>query len=230
MDLITGDVHQRDYDSKEHRAFDIYEVVSEYLSIVEKDGLKCLLFVTGVCIEENPDFWTNVVKKGHRLGFHTYDSFQKFKFGQGFKNKLLFGCNYGSYNAQELDIVKCKYIANKHGFVIKDWRTHEYASNEITKELLAKHNFSAIYDRFDLSNTPIPFEVDGIKDVPITFPDDHCNVVHVVLNDKRSGLMSPEDYVSEVRKLYKHGRCNIIQCHPMCQKSIWQIFYQKILT
>jgi len=207
--LVTGDVHFQGYPYP----FDVDErlAVEEYVGIVKKYNVPCVLFVSGRFLIENGDL-IKEISKHVDIGGHTYECFQDFSKGKGILNKWFFGCNYGSKAYQKLDISKFVASARLLGLKITKWRTHEYASNQTTRKLLKDFGFSEIYDSIDVSENPKIINNEGLLDIPITiWPDD----IYLL-----SGRMSLEKWFRETVNLMCKQSFTVFQLHPSAMKYL----------
>jgi len=221
---ITGDVHQSSADYDEHRRgfAEEWKQASRYRKILAKHGLKNTFYVTGKCLDEEPEFWKEVAKdKNVEIGGHTYHGFDNYPLGKGFLLKILAGCSYGFKGMQEKDIKKNMNAAKAVGVNLVSWRTHEYQSNKTTKDILVRYGFTSICDRFkDVSNPSVNVYKGKLVDLPLTVPDDHNTMKHSKMGDDRKGMMSPDEWLEMFKKSAKENAFTIVQLHPNCMHAI----------
>lgn len=177
--VITGDVHHQltesSWDQREA------ELALKYVRIALDLGVKVTLFVTGKCVEKYSDILLEIKREAGddvEFGGHTFNAFLDFKPAMlskmlhlGFK--VASGSLYGPRRYQYRDIKKTiKVFKNKLGVTIKVWRTHFYASNEITYKLLSELGFRAVSDKRLIMFFKVKKEVGNLYHVYITAPPD----------------------------------------------------------
>lgn len=218
---ITGDVHHTTFPSWEHRrGFNkVFKYVKDWCNILEENGMSGTLFVTGKCFEERPAFWKKI-SETHVLGGHTYSAMDQMIPFMKTYNKTFFGSELGPKYVQEQEIESTELAAMKAGVILEDWRTHAYA--KIDYGLLVRHGFKRNWDIITDKDITGPYQQDGLVFMPQTFPEDHSNIRHLALGDRRKKkLMHPSEFVNLVREKFKlKSRLQILQLHPTCQRCI----------
>jgi peptidoglycan/xylan/chitin deacetylase (PgdA/CDA1 family) len=216
---ITGDVHHTSYPCWEHREGynKVFDYVREWCKILEENELKGTLFVTGKCLEENPSFWKKMAKR-HDIGGHTYSAMDWYPFGMKFAFKKLFGSAIGPNILQAKEIRKTILAGAKAGLKITKWRTHAYA--KINIHYLRNYGIKSCWDKIWFGGPEI-MNIHGVEFIPQTFPEDHSNIWHKDLDDKRRGLMHPREFLDLVKQQFKiRDRLQVFQLHPTCMKCI----------
>lgn len=169
---ITGDVH---YIKDTNIHIDEYKLAERYINIIEQYNAKATLFVTGRCIMKHRFFWNWMAQKPHiELGAHTYKAFN-------FINKVfdkLNGEPYGNYFYQYLDILRTVRAFKKIDYTPISWRTHSYAGNSDTLNILPKFGFKIISDRVEHGGEiKVNHE---LVDVPINVLNDDAVLVEML--------------------------------------------------
>ena len=204
---ITGDVHHIN-DTKLH--VDEYKNAERYIELIEEYNAKATLFVTGRCIVKHRNFWELVSKKPHiELGAHTYNGFS-------FINKVfdkLNGQPYGPYIFQYYDIFRTVRAFKKINYSPVSWRTHSYAGNKSTREILPKFGFRIISDRIEYEGK---IEINKLTEVPITVLNDDSVLINILPEDKIKAYALSKT----IKKNIESGVDPIItQLHPVLMQK-----------
>lgn len=204
---ITGDVHYIN-DTQIHE--DEYKDAERYIKIIEEYNAKATLFVTGRCIKEYPYLWKQVAQKPYiELGAHTYKGFN-------FINKAFDKWNgqpYGPYVLQYYDIFRTvKAFRETLNYIPISWRTHGYAGNSNTEEILPGLGFKIISDRVEYGGS-VKLRSCGLLEAPIT-----------VLNDDSSIIISSIDKANALSTSILHDIKDnltpiITQLHPVLMRK-----------
>lgn len=231
MIILTGDVHHY-IASSDQLHTDISEVciAKEYIKIAHEEGIKSTLFLTGKIFEKNKSIIKSLFKFGNlEVGGHTYKALRPTRLHRAFE--ILSGSYYGPSFYQEKDIRKTLYSANSElGIKLLSWRTHAYASDRKTYDLLYKNGFKVISDKVKKDVFLPVNHPSGLISLPINCMPDHTHIFHgsrtpeLVNSLKWSDDFTSESYTiekwfriikSQVEKTTKIGIATL-QVHPIC--------------
>jgi len=214
---ITGDVH---HDLGFNIVLDI-EAAREYIKIVQKFNSKATLFVTGLCIAKNRQFWETIPPE-IELGGHTYSAwspkiFRK-KIVHGFY-EMVFGTEYGPYLYQYYDILRTVKSFEKINVRPVCWRTHAYAGNENTKKILPKFGFNIISDKI-AEGEKIVIAKGNLISVPINTHNDDDIPKFFVEGEKGEMKKEGEKVKNSIFNLIEQKWDIVAQLHPICMKVL----------
>lgn len=182
MDVfVTGDVHH-----DLNMGINEVEAAEKYVEVVRECGVKATLFVTGKCVDENQSFWRGV-PECIELGGHTYSAWSKYVHHKKvfhWLQKKLFGCEYGCYPYQWLDIKRTVNAFKRLDVPLISWRTHGYASNATTRKILQKHDVKII------SDTPDTVVGGELLEMYVDVADDRLSLDALLLSAKKIDKMS----------------------------------------
>lgn len=230
MIYITGDVHHTlkgNWDQE--NSGDELDASLEYLTILKKYKIPSTLFVNGICFKHSVDKINRIKKFDVELGGHTYDNFGSMNVFKSYIYRKLFGCVYGPSWYQERDIKKTKKAFENVGLKMTSWRTHAFASNEKTFEILEKEEVEFVSD---LVGEIRPFKKDGLLHLPINIPVDQNTISFGELKPENrdpfasctKGRISCEEWFGIIEKRItkneKENRDSILLLHPITMKSI----------
>jgi len=232
MIYLTGDVH-----STIKRHFQQETVPNElnssikYLEILKSKKIKSTLFLNGRLLDENPEKIKEILKYDVEIGGHTYDNFGNKKMNKikSYFYRKLFGCVYGPTKFQERDIKKTKKAFNKLGVEMASWRTHAFASNEKTLNLLKREGVRYISD---FVGDTKPFEHQGLMHLPINIPPDNNSISYGALRPENrdpfvgctKGRINKEEWLDILKKRIIKNEKNkvdtIILIHPAMMEAL----------
>jgi hypothetical protein len=227
---LTGDVHNRSLNSSDQKVSKLTEVEASkiYLMIAEKFNIKVTLFFTGKCFSEEP---LNNIKdllsyKNLEIGGHTYYALRPAVMHNIFRR--IWGQSYGPEWYQRLDIRRTvKVIKNTIGRDVLSWRTHSYASDEITYKILDTEGLRVVSDKVDYQASYPQRVGRNLLSMPInTFPD-HEHIIHpgtrkmVESNKANLNKIFPiEKWCEKVEKqilnILSFKGVGVILAHPIC--------------
>ena len=186
MIFLTGDVHGKIKQSWEQSVVSSNDLNSakRYLEILKKYNIPCTLFINGICLKESPEKVKELLKFDVELGGHTYDNFGRMNIFKSYIYRKFFGCVYGPNFYKKKDIKKTREEFEKFGLKMSSWRTHCFASNEKTFEILKENNVKYVSDLLSSGNS-LPFEKNEIIHMPINIPVDQNTIAF--------GALSPEN-------------------------------------
>ena len=215
---ITTDIHNYMKYSSEHKAgfSKETEYLKKYLSLANKYSIKVTVFVSGLEIENNIDYYRGLIDNPFvELGGHTWDCYTRYFKGEGYIYKKIFGCAYGPSFFQRYDIKKTTKILKEIGVSPVSWRTHAYASNKDTRKILVKEGYKIISDISKekyLSNNII-------EAIPNILPD-HENIIHKGIKNNPQARYILEEWFFEIKKEILNNDKSIILIHATCQKYL----------
>lgn len=221
---ITGDVHHRlghpchpmipahTIQKKE------YVFAREYSNVLRKHDFRATLFVTGKCIAQHKPFWTDFLSLDLvELGAHTHTAFQPWILHKFFEQVL--DTRYGPRFYQSLDIKRAINAFKLIGAEPKSWRTHAYAGNSTTYQLLEKFGFSTVSDRIRLGNLKIT-NLGKLKQIPITsIPDERIAYFYFRGMNERM-IMEAQKVMQFILDLILERKDIVLQLHPICMKVL----------
>ncbi len=179
MVFLTGDVHNMSLDVKHQSLLSTTELVAaeKYVSIAEEHGIKVTLFISGKALAEEPQNVDNLLKHADlEIGGHTWNSFASKRLHRAFD--LLYGSPFGPKSYQNWDIRKTlTQIMKSTGKEPVSWRSHLYAENHHTHNLLVKYGVkvvsNAVGPEKEIEKLP-----GGLISVPVNIMPDHEYVYH----------------------------------------------------
>ena len=234
MICLTGDVHQAGTGDAYHSRFSEVKIAKKYLEIANKKSLKVTLFFTGRTFEKEWDDIKPLLEYSNlEIGAHTYNALRPTKIHWIFK--LLTGSYYGPYLFQKIDVARTlRIITEKTGRNIVSWRTHCYASDKWTYEILPKFGIRVVSD--EVKNVPYPRKMDnGLISLPINVLPDHDHIFHGIRTPSYvrkelypDGLSSESYNVREwleivkwqVKNIDEKGGIATLLVHPICMQVI----------
>lgn len=221
---ITGDVHHRlghpchpmipahTIQKKE------YVFAGEYSNVLRKYDFRATLFVTGKCIAQHKPFWTDFLSLDLvELGAHTHTAFQPWIIHEFFEQVL--NSRYGPCFYQYLDMKRVLGAFKSIGVKPKAWRTHAYAGNSITYQLLERFGFSTVSDRIRLGSLKIT-NIGKLKQIPITsIPDEKIAYFYFQGMNERM-MMEAQEVMQFIVDLILKRKHIVLQLHPICMKVL----------
>lgn len=215
---ITGDVHHDIGFALEESEV---SATADYIKILNIYNSKATLFVTGKCIDNDREFWSDV-SKNVELGGHTYSAwspkiFHK-KLVHGFYGKV-FGTEYGPYLYQYYDIRRAVKSFRKINIKPVCWRTHAYASNENTRKILPKFGFKIISDEI-VEGKKIMIDKENLITVSINTHND--DDIFKFFTEEREERMKEEGerVINSIFNLITQKEDIVAQLHPMCMQVL----------
>ena len=231
MIFLTGDTHSKLNESWEQNIVNEDDINStiKYLDILKEYNVKCTIFTNGSLLEKYPSEIKKILNYNIEIGGHTYDNFGQISIFKSYINRRRFGCVYGSNRFQEKDIEKTKKAFSSFGLEMKSWRTHAFASNDKTFEILKENGVKYVSD---LLGEQKPFEKNNIIHVPINIPVDQNTIAYGILNPENrnpfasctKGRIKPEEWFEILKKRISENEKNkidsIILIHPITMKVL----------
>lgn len=195
-----------------------YSFAGDYLNVVRKYDFKATLFVTGKCIAQHKSFWTNILSLDSvELGAHTYAAFQPWIIHKFFEEIL--NARYGPCFYQYLDVKKTLRAFKSIGVRPKAWRTHAYAGDSNTYELLENLGFSVVSDKIGLGTLRIT-KLGTLTQVPITsIPDEKIAYFYFQGMTQRM-LVEGQKVLRFIVDLISKRKDMVLQLHPICMKLL----------
>ena len=151
---LTGDVHHSSLGNLEQNFISSSEarIAIKYLEIAQKYDLKVTLFITGKTFKDD---WEDVKEllefNNLEIGVHTWSALRPIWLHKVFK--LLTNSVYGPRFYQKMDIRKTIHIIEeKTGQRPVSWRTHSYASDYNTLDILEMKGISIISDEVNANS------------------------------------------------------------------------------
>lgn len=226
MIYITGDVHSGlfpTWETKKHGPN--IKTALEYVKILQKNKLTCTLFLNGICLDLEKEGVKKLLEYDIEIGGHTYENFGNKKVNKvkSYIYRKLYGCVYGSRSFQRKDIYKTKKAFENYGLDMTSWRTHSFASNKHTFDLLRHYGVKVVSDL--LGNTK-PFVDRGLIHVPINIPVDNNTIAYGPnVPESRNpfagctkGRIRPNEWLEIVKKRVveneKNGIDSLMLLHP----------------
>ncbi len=186
MVFLTGDVHNMSLNVKHQSLLSTTELVAaeKYVSIAEEHGIKVTLFISGKALAEEPQNADKLLKHADlEIGGHTWNSFAFKRLHRAFD--LLYGSPFGPKSYQNWDIRKTlAQIKKSTGKDPVSWRSHLYAENHHTHNLLVKHGIKVVSNAVGPEKR-IKRLPDGLISVPVNIMPDHEYVYHGVITPAR---------------------------------------------
>ncbi|OQX56504.1 MAG: hypothetical protein B5M53_01130 [Candidatus Cloacimonas sp. 4484_209] len=237
MIVLTGDIHHNSLECEEKAWFSQTPAKSGlyYLQIARDYNLKVTFFITGKVAKEEPKTLIKMLEFGNlEIGGHTYDAL---RFNFGGIAKIIKRATRRSYNIgyfQKKDIEKTvKAIKTVTQKEIKIWRTHSYASDASTINILEKKGFNIISDERN-SLALYPYRIGGKRliSLPINVMPDHEHLYHGARNANhvkylnwKGDCFGKESYTAEkwldivmkqVENIQAKGGIATLLVHPQC--------------
>ena len=95
----------------------IPQITSWVLDLLDQYNIKATFFCVGDNVRKNPDTYKEILKRGHKVGNHTYNHLQGWKtFGRKFVDNVKHGSNY----------IESKLFRPPHGHMFIYQLTHLY--------------------------------------------------------------------------------------------------------
>jgi len=211
---ITTDIHNFMHYSEEHKKwfFDETEHLKKYLKLAKKYNIKTTVFVTGKILEEKLDEYKWLLNDFDiEIGGHTYDCFTQYFKWEWFLYKKIFWCSYWPKIFQKKDIEKTTKIINKLWIKPVSWRTHAYASNFSTREVLKSNGYKIISDV-----TTKKYSIEDFIDFPPNTLPDHENIIHDWIKNNSQAKYTVKEWLKEIKKEVKKQRESVILAHATC--------------
>lgn len=199
-----------------------------YSDVVREYDFRATLFVTGKCIEQNAPFWKNFLSLDFiEVGAHTYTALQPW-----FIHKLFYivarGLGmppaprqraYGPYFYQYLDIKRTLGAFRSIGARPRAWRTHAYAGDSVTYDLLERFGFSTVSDKKSLGDLRIT-KLGTLVHVPITsIPDEKIGYFYSRGMTQRM-MIEGSRVLKFIVDSIQGGKDMVLQLHPICMKLL----------
>jgi len=239
MICLTSDIHHHSlkYEEKKYMSDTSLRLGLKYAKIAKDYGLKVSFFITGITFEEEGSDVQELLKKENiEIGGHTFSALRFKGIAKIVQSLTRKPYNIGYY--QKKDIVETiKTIKESTGKKIKIWRTHSYASDDNTLELLGKNGIKVISDeRAKEKLCPYYLEKYGLYSLPINVIPDHPHLFHGkrteghVRNLKWKGdSFGKESYYApewleivknQVRNIASKGGIATLAVHPQCMDVV----------
>lgn len=233
---LTGDVHSRKVAHPEQdylpEGMSEVDVAKQYVETVNSHGISATLFVTGRAAKEQPgDVRDLSDAECIEIGGHTYQSLRPQWLHKMFRTVT--GSQYGPSLFQRYDIRRTKQALEPLVGDLASWRTHAYASDERSRDILADEGFTLISDEVTPPSQTHPTVEGNLVQLPINTLRDHGHVYHaertpeVVDEDPNSGdpfcreSFTIEEWGNRIRdqieQIVNDGGIATIQAHPICQ-------------
>ena len=181
MIVLTGDIHHNSLECEEKAFFSQTPAKSGlyYLQIARDYNLKVTFFMTGKVAEEEPKILVQMLEFGNlEVGGHTYDALRFKGIAKVIRRVARRGYNIGYFQKKDIEktVKAIRSIAQKE---IKIWRTHSYASDASTVNILEKKDFNIISDeRNSTALYPYRIEANRLISLPINVMPDHEHLYH----------------------------------------------------
>lgn len=178
--FLTGDVHHLSMNTRDQRLSDVSETQAaiQYLEIAERHGINATLFITGRTFTEEPTGISEMMRfKNLEVGGHTFSGLKPAPLHYLFlASSLSF---YGPSFYQRWDIERTlQAIYSATGVYAKSWRTHAYASDRSTYDILNDSKVEVISDEIN-SRALFPYSIrPTLISLPINVIPDHEYIIH----------------------------------------------------
>ena len=186
MIFLTGDVHNMSLNVKHQQLLGATELIAadRYAKIAAEYGVRVTLFVSGRASVEEPDNFESLVKcQNVEIGGHTWDSFRHKRLHQ--VCTILYGSPLGPRWSQDRDIAKTIATIRKcTGKQILSWRSHTYANDRHTNDLLTRHGVKIVSNEAG-PDTDIKRVSETLTSVPVNVMPDHEYVYHGEITPER---------------------------------------------
>jgi len=223
MIFLTGDVHTRIAKNWEQKNSSELDSAIKYLEILKKHNISCTFFINGISFKEESGKVEEFLKYDVELGGHTYDNFGNMNVFKGFIYRKLWKCLYGPSSFQRKDIKKTRQAFEEAGLQMKSWRTHAFASNENTFQILRENKVRFVSD---LLGNQKSFEKERIIHMPINIPVDQNTISYGILKPENrdcfvsctKGRIMPDEWFEILKKRIQENEKNnfpsILLIHP----------------
>lgn len=185
MICLTADVHQP-MGTDEQRALPERELDAavEYMDILTSYDISATLFLTGKCFDfDVVDALIN--QDDIEIGGHTWNALRPTLLHDAFGK--IFQSKYGPSFYQKQDIRRTlRVIEENTGSRPRSWRTHSYASDQTTYQLLSDNGVKVISDYTTPDAMTPQRGIDGTWHLPVNAPPDHSHIIH--------GNVTPEEH------------------------------------
>ncbi|MFB6198366.1 MAG: polysaccharide deacetylase family protein [Halobacteriaceae archaeon] len=233
---LTGDVHSREiaYPEQDYlpNGMSEVDVAKQYVDTAKSQGVSATLFVTGRAATEQPDDVRKLGDtEGIEIGGHTYQSLRPQWLHKLFR--IVTRSQYGPSLFQRYDIRRTKQALEPLVGNLTSCRTHAYASDERSSNILAEEGFTLMSDEVTPPSQIHPTFGGDLVQLPINTLRDHGHVYHAertpdsVDGDPNSGdpfckqSFTIEEWGKRIRDQIKQivndGGIATIQAHPICQ-------------
>lgn len=222
---LTGDVHHRGMGGRDQSLAGSAEVELgvDYLRIAGRMRLRPTLFLTGRCVEQDAQTVAGYADLADcQLGGHGYAALTPWAIHFGMLRRLTGSAWFGAAD-QRRDIARTLAAFNKRlGHSPTVWRTHAYAGDANSPELLRAAGVTVLSDARDLTSLRPVADRSGIILAPINTWPDHENIAHPIGVAGGPGRMSPEEWLTgilrQVEKILDRGGIALLLAHPVCMK------------
>lgn len=239
MICLTGDVHYK-MGNPEQSYLNESEasLAYKYLEIAQEYNIKATLFITGKLFKENLNDMKKLLSFGNlEIGGHTWSAFRPQWLHKSFN--LLTGSTYGPKFYQTQDIRKTIRIIEKNmGKRPVSWRTHSYASDQNTIQILERERVKIVSD--EVSNTLGPKKIKNsdLISLPINIMPDHEHLYHgprtkghvkdLIESNWRDSFtnrsFTADEYykiiTSQIEEIEKKNGVATLLLHPACMKIL----------
>ena len=234
---LTGDIHsmQISYPEQAFLQGDISELKlgQKYNSIAERYGIDVTLFVSGLAAKSQPETLRQIAARPQtEIGGHTYRSLRPKLLHTAFRRFT--GSLYGPTQYQRYDIKRTKRaIESILSEDLSSWRTHAYASDEQTPQILVDCGFTTISDDVVPASETHPKRQNGLLSIPVNTLRDHGHMYHAERTESAVAeaphpgdefcrdSFSPSEWgdrvIAQIREIVEEGGIATIQAHPICQ-------------
>ncbi|MEM1007413.1 MAG: polysaccharide deacetylase family protein [Myxococcota bacterium] len=214
------------------------ESASHYLDIVQHFGKKVTFFVTGRCVEEEPDVIRQLGGESDvELGGHTYNAYQPLLMHRLSKHVL--GHFMGPRVIQDWSVrTTCSLLEScMPGSRVVSWRNHAYLSDENTVDCLKRQGIRNYSDMVLADEQP--FAEDDLCIVPINVIPDHEHLYHGSRTEENVGRWAHETQfhdswgtvsfdgdtwgdmvIEQTRALLTQGKVACLLIHPACMEIL----------
>lgn len=237
MICLTGDVHHPSLESSDQKWSKKSEaaLAVNYANIAHKYGIKVTLFITGrTFLEDRMEIKNLLGYSNLEIGGHTWSAFRPQWLHKFFR--VFLKSNYGPKVYQRRDIERTISIIRK---TIKSnplsWRTHGYASDFKTLELLEDTSIKVVSDNVD-DGKVMPEHLGKLVSLPMNVLPDHEHLYHGPRTEeevenylKRGGsyeITNKSYYIDDyfrivkeqVEKINEKNGIATLLLHPICMK------------
>lgn len=236
MIYLTGDVHDKIEGHFQQKIVPLeIDASIKYLKILKKYNISCTLFLNGRLLDKYPNQIKKLFYFNVEIGGHTYNNFGNMNIIRSYIYRKIWRCIYGPKIYQKRDIRKTKSAFEKLGLKMSSWRTHAFASNNKTFDLLRREGVEYVSD---LVGKTEPFKKKGLIHLPINIPVDNNAISYGILKPENrdpfvgctKGRIYPEEWFEILKNRILNNEKNkidsIILIHPATMEALdyFQIF------
>jgi len=215
---ITTDIHNFMHYSEEHKAgfSDETSHLIKYLDLAKECWIKVTIFVTWKLLEDKQLIYKEILSKYDvEIWWHTYDCYTNYFKWTWFIYKKLCGCAYWTKKKQNSDIHKTTMALNKIWILPTSWRTHAYASNSSTRELLLQHWYKIISDLSEKK-----YQYKWLLEFPPNTLPDHENIIHPGIKNHPWANLSIKEWLLNIQNQILNQDESVVLAHATCHKYI----------